>query len=67
MKELHLCPKIIAQIEAQLDRRVDFNEFPKSQQVTYRYFVGRVAVYRFEFGRVLFFVDKTFWTSLLSV
>ena len=50
MKEFHLCPKIIAQIEAQMDRRVEFSNFPKSHQVTYRYFVGRVAVYRHEFG-----------------
>lgn len=55
MKEYHLCPKIIGQIENYLDRKGSFDSFCKAHQVTYRYYIGRVFLHSFEFAKVNYF------------
>ncbi|KAJ3018905.1 hypothetical protein HKX48_002552 [Thoreauomyces humboldtii] len=52
--EWQLCTKLIRQID---QRRLDLTQFPKSQQVTYHFLVGRLKLYyhRFRAVRVFFY------------
>jgi hypothetical protein len=56
MKEYHLTTKMMGQIEAQFARNsVKFQNFSKSEQISYRYYTGRVYVYHHEFQKVSIF------------